>query len=479
MEMCESLMADFWVNRCDMGDWGLDEVQAKIESAYERAAGDFGNKDLSRHFKDVTKMEMDGESPTEQKVRLPYLEKLKGAIKSMADIEPAAIPPRKWLVHGRFLEAFVTVTISPGGVGKSTMSMLEGLAVACNKGKEWLNRKTFGIKGVWIYNLEDPQAELDRKGAAFAQHYNIDLKTLDHFYLSSGLTMGLTIARPQKGGGIEINYRALQACKDFIVEREIKLWVIDPLVKAHQINENDNGEMDRLMTELSRIATDTGCSIHLVHHTRKKNNDTGNGDADTARGASSVVNAARVAHTLNGMGSKEAALYGLGEEKGWYLRVDDAKANLTPPADKAEWFKRHSIKLDNGDYVGVLEYTNIQKLVDSVPFNQLLIEQVMAIAPDGMIPTNNIAKQLELTGEITKEDGQPMGAPGIRRAIERVFTNTVEHKGKVAKVTMGEKRPRTGFPKSTTSWLDCEYSKELLDAQAVGDAKRLGSGKEG
>lgn len=481
MEKAEELMYRFWVPRCQMGDWSLENVQAKIESAYERAAGAFGNADLSVHFKDVTQdhgfKDTTKAAPddSEKRVRVPYLEKLEAATRFAHTIEPAAIPPRRWLVHGRFLESFVTVTISPGGIGKSTLSILEGLAVCCNRGKDWLNRKTYGHHAVWIYNLEDPQEELDRRVAAVAQHYKIELSTLDHFITTSGLTLGLIIARDSKHG-IEINTRALQACKDFIIKHDVKLWIIDPLVKAHLVNENDNGSMDRLMTELSRIAKDTGCSIHLVHHTRKKNNDTGNGDADTARGASSVVNAARVAHTLNGMGSKEAALYGLGEEKGWYLRIDDAKANLTPPAGKAEWFKRVSVKLPNGDFVGVLEYTNIQKLVDNVPFNQLLIEQVMSIAPNGMIPTKNIASQLELTGEITKDDGQPMGAEGIKKAIERVFTNIVEYKGRTAQIGKG-KRLRTGFPKSTVSWLDCEYSKELLEAQAVGDAKALGSGK--
>ena len=304
MEKAEELMYRFWVPRCQMGDWSLENVQAKIESAYERAAGAFGNADLSVHFRDVTKSEGWEEQPeSEQRVRVPYLEKLKNVITSARDIKPLAIPRREWLVHGRFIQGFVTLTISPGGIGKSTMSILEGMAVATDRGDDLIHRKTYGQEPVWIYNLEDPQDELNRRVAAAAQHHGIDLDDLPHFYTSSGLSLGLTICREGRNG-IETSPRALQACKDFIVENGVKLWIIDPLVKAHLVNENDNGAMDRLMTELSKIAMETKCSIHLVHHTRKKNNDTGNGDMDTARGASSVVSAARVAHTPQWDGCK-------------------------------------------------------------------------------------------------------------------------------------------------------------------------------
>lgn len=474
MEQCEQLMGDFWLTRCEMGDWDMDNVRAKIESAYERADGAFGNADLSRHFKDVTKLDGFQADTTnhesEKRIRLPYLEKLRNASKYSHTINEAGIPKRKWLVHGRFLEGFITVTISPGGIGKSTLSILEALAVCSDRGKEWLNRKTYGAKAVWIYNLEDPQDELDRRVAAVAKHYDIALDGLDHLITTSGLTLGLTICKEGRHG-IEINERALNACKDFIKENGIKLWVIDPLVKAHLVNENDNGSMDRLMTELSKIASETGCSVHLVHHTRKKAADTGIGDADTARGASSVVNAARVAHTLNPMSSKDAASYGVGEEKNWYLRLDDAKSNLTPPMGKGCWFRRHSVELANGDYVGVLQYTDLSHLVEKQDFNVRLQDAVIDHVQEGQIPTLNIARTIAATGEFTNDEGKPMGELGIKKAIERVFAIVVQRKGRTVQVKK-ETRSHTGrYPKNTASWIDCEMSDDLLAAQAVAKAK--------
>jgi hypothetical protein len=58
------------------------------------------------------------------------------------------------------------------------------------------------------------------------------------------------------------------------------------------------------------------------------------------------------------MSDKEAGEFGV-ENRRLYFRVDSGKSNLSPPADKAEWFKMVSVGLGNGDdnemqdYVGV------------------------------------------------------------------------------------------------------------------------------
>jgi hypothetical protein len=50
------------------------------------------------------------------------------------------------------------------------------------------------------------------------------------------------------------------------------------------------------------------------------------------------------------MTEKEAEAVGIPVEmKNWYIRIDDAKGNMSPPASKALWLQRESIRLDNGD----------------------------------------------------------------------------------------------------------------------------------
>ena len=62
------------------------------------------------------------------------------------------------------------------------------------------------------------------------------------------------------------------------------------------------------------------------------------------------------------MSPNEATNLGIEEERRrWYVRLDNAKGNLSPPAEYATWFERKSVELPNGglnlgtgDQVGVL-----------------------------------------------------------------------------------------------------------------------------
>lgn len=56
--------------------------------------------------------------------------------------------------------------------------------------------------------------------------------------------------------------RALLACK-------IEFAIFDVLNVLHQADENDNTEMRRVLSRLSQLKADTGCSIGLVHHYAK------------------------------------------------------------------------------------------------------------------------------------------------------------------------------------------------------------------
>jgi hypothetical protein len=56
---------------------------------------------------------------------------------------------------------------------------------------------------------------------------------------------------------------------------------------------------------------------------------------------------------FNRMTPDEAALAGVAEdERGFYFRTQNDKANLAPP-DKAAWYRMNNVSLDNGDQVGV------------------------------------------------------------------------------------------------------------------------------
>jgi len=107
------------------------------------------------------------------------------------------------------------------------------------------------------------------------------------------------------------------------------------------------------------IARRTNISVMLIHHARKASNDPGN--VDVARGASALIGVARIVSTLFGMSEDEAKALNIDpEERGNYLRHDDAKANLNKISYAAKWFIKETITLPNAgadepaDDVGVL-----------------------------------------------------------------------------------------------------------------------------
>jgi hypothetical protein len=107
--------------------------------------------------------------------------------------------------------------------------------------------------------------------------------------------------------------------------------------------------------EWSRIASQAGCAVILVHHARKTGGEAVT--AESSRGASSLGDAARGGLALNTMTEGEADKFGIDrQDRRRYFRADDAKPNRAP-AGSGQWFHMVSVHLDNGpnggDSVGV------------------------------------------------------------------------------------------------------------------------------
>jgi len=347
-----SLLLAGWNDRCTP-PWAEDELTRIVGNAYTYAKKEAGAAAAESAFAGIPVA--DATAPASifedgpAKVAQPELR-----VKLASEIDPAAIKPRAWILGHRFLKNYITLTIAPGGVGKSTLAIFEALCVAAG------NPEPLGLKHaeqgpVWLYNTEDPMDEIERRVLACAQCHHFGRSTLERVHLSSGREKPLILVR-DNGKGPEMMEGNIKACIEYINKHGIKLFCVDPFVRAHQVDENDNMAIDRVAQAFTRIAAETGAAIHLVHHTRKRSNGAGGeGDMDSARGASSLVSAARVAHTLCGMSEKEGDKRGLpkGQFRFW-VRLDDAKANLAPPQDKETWFRKYGEEIV-GEKVGVLK----------------------------------------------------------------------------------------------------------------------------
>lgn len=252
-------------------------------------------------------------------------------------------PPRRWIIKNRLLSEAITMTVAPGGFGKSTFAMAEGLCISDGKSVF----KSCGMevieKGPVLYcGLEEPYQELTRKLVGMREYYDIQS---DDFMYFSGMDYPLVIAKDNETEIVE--GPGLAFIKDVIEKENPVLIIIDPWVEANEISENDNKKMVAAMHKLGQLVVDTRTAIHLVHHTVKGNDvEKMRGNADMSRGASGQVNKARIVHTLTGMTAEEGMAYGV-KEHFRYFRIDDGKLNYGLKDGKGKWFKNLSIGLGN------------------------------------------------------------------------------------------------------------------------------------
>jgi hypothetical protein len=256
--------------------------------------------------------------------------------------EPCSIPPRPWLYGTQLIRGFVTVLVAPGGTGKTAYAM--AVAIALATGVEFLGQHIFASGPTAVLNLEDPMDELNRRVAAIQLRHKLDnIQLADRLYLHSGDDRPITIAELSHDG-FNVVYPDEEAIITQINEHGIIALVVDPYAESHSLEENSNPHMVKAAAAWRRIANATFCAILLVHHVRKGAVT----DIDAARGAKALTDSARVGLILSPMSTDEAETFGVPDlERTGYVRLDDAKVNLAPKANKARWFHLEQVELGN------------------------------------------------------------------------------------------------------------------------------------
>ncbi len=267
----------------------------------------------------------------------------------VAPFSPAQIPPRQWLYGRSAIRKFISVLVSPGGSGKSALMMAEAVAMAT--GRELLpGEKPIQPLRVWVHNSEDPLDEQLRRLAAAMSHHGITHADLgDRLILTSGRGLPLRLAHMGRDGP-----EIVPGVVDWVVNtaraRDIDVIVLDPLGALHSLPENSNEAMNLLAGAFREIAERSDAAIVLLHHTSKvAASDMDAAGAGASRGASALVDAARVVRQLVRMTAAEAARLGVPEDaRRNFLRVENGKNNLSPAAD-ARWLRMLPVSLNNGD----------------------------------------------------------------------------------------------------------------------------------
>jgi hypothetical protein len=270
---------------------------------------------------------------------------------------PATLRRREWLYGYLLIRKFVTATVAPGGVGKSSLGAVESLAQV--SGKDLLGVFPPRQLRVWLWNLEDPQEETERKIQAAAMHYGLTAEDIgDRLFVDSGRDQPLVIATTTRTGAVIVR-PVVDSLVAEIIERKIDVIKIDPFVSCHEASENDNQAMDLIVKEWGKVADRGNCAVELYDHTRKMGGTETEVTVESSRGGKAKTDACRVVRAINRMTKDEGAKAGIDNHRLYFKTFND-KANLQPPADKSDWFKLVSIDLGNGplngpgDSVGVV-----------------------------------------------------------------------------------------------------------------------------
>jgi hypothetical protein len=287
-------------------------------------------------------------------------------------MDPSTIPTRKWLYGRHYVRRFVSTTVAPGGLGKSSLGIVEALSMVT--ARDLLGVKVREPLRVWLWNGEDPMDELNRRIAAACLHYGIsEADIAGRLFVDSGRELPIRIVEMAAGQRTAVAVPTVEGVERAICENRIDLLVIDPFVASHGVPENDNGAIDRVAKTWAGIAERCDCAIELVHHVRKSASGAEGYTVEDARGGSSLIGAVRSARVLNGMTKEEAERANVEpERRRLHFRVDDGKANMAPPMEKAAWFQMVSVGLGNGrgaepeDNVGVATAWEMPGVLDNV-----------------------------------------------------------------------------------------------------------------
>ncbi|WP_157618814.1 AAA family ATPase, partial [Vibrio sp. HI00D65] len=182
-------------------------------------------------------------------------------------------------VFSSVLAGSVASIVAPGSTGKGFFSL--GVCFDLFTGKDLLGLDIKPLEAsqkVAFVTAEDQADVVAHRVHSLIKHYNMtpdDVCLMDEqisFISIVGERM-LDLVRPDGSPNL--------ALADEMIEqyRGYRLVFLDTLARAHQTNENDNGNMTVLISVFEYIAKHTGAAFVFLHHTNKGATLNNQGDA--------------------------------------------------------------------------------------------------------------------------------------------------------------------------------------------------------
>jgi RecA-family ATPase len=239
-------------------------------------------------------------------------------------------PPQLDYVLPSMVCGTVGALVSPGGVGKSMLSLQ--LAAQIAGGPDLLGFGDLSHGPVIYLPAEDPPAAIHHRLHALGAYLSDEQRQA----VAAGLLIQPLIgSQPNimKPNWFDWLRRAGEGRR---------LMVLDTLRRFHIEEENSSGPMAQVIGRMEAIAADTGCSIVFLHHASKGATMMGAGDQQQAsRGSSVLVDNIRWQSYLSGMTHGESEEWGVEDsQRGYFVRYGVSKANYGTPFQE-RWFRRY------------------------------------------------------------------------------------------------------------------------------------------
>lgn len=378
--------------------------------------------------------------------------------------DPKTIPPRPWLYAKHYMRGMASATAGIGGAGKSTMLLTEAVGAACGFNLLTKEQIPVGPLRVWVHNGEDPPDELERRIAAILIHHGVTDHALGgRLFVTSGREMPILVAEALSDGGkVFVPREDGVQLRDELLAKKIDIFIADPFITIHRVNENDNGLIDAVMQLIRNIAHQTQCAFEVAHHLRKLNG--GDVGIDDIRGAGSIVGACRSVRLMAAMTAEEAQRYGVEEkDRKAFSWLVNGKANMLPPGHAREWVHTVGVPLNNAaapyeeDNIGVLEqWIPPESFLDLSPQEYHLIRK--AVQEGG---NDTLRYSSQASGWVGKLIAAVLGKDINEKSVRSEMVGLIERWKKAGKLKIEEIHSgRQGRTLAIVRWVDSSIEAE-------------------
>lgn len=191
------------------------------------------------------------------------------------DLGAALIHPPTWLIENLVPPGLVFIGAPPKS-SKSTVSLAIALLVAGYKCKALPVTMSKVVLGgpVMMFSYEE-----DAGGLKYIAEQGLKTKVKDNG--------GIVVCEEPSGFQLD-DERGMSRLLYWLNERDPRLVILDPLRNFHSADENDSGQMSRLLSPLRHWALTHEACVMVVHHAKKLSDDRTAYDNGDLRGSSAM-----------------------------------------------------------------------------------------------------------------------------------------------------------------------------------------------